>query len=63
MIKQTYEIKITFDADVKHGDPIDWLPQALEEGHFKFYTEKIYGTEVNPIDKEAPANKWIKDFK
>ena len=63
MIKQTYEIKITFDADVEDGDPKDWLPEALEEGNFKYKTHKIFGTEVTPIDKEDPANKWIKDFK
>jgi hypothetical protein len=63
MTIQTYKITITFDADVKDGDPKDWLPEALEEGHFKYKTHTIFGTEVEPIDKEDPANKWIKDFK
>ena len=49
---QTYEIKIIFDADVEDGDPKDWLPEALEEGHFKYKTQKIFSTEVKPIDKE-----------
>jgi len=60
---QTYEIKIIFDADVEDGDPKDWLPEALEEGYFKYKTQKIFSTEVKPIDKEDPMNKWIKDFK
>jgi len=63
MKTQTYEIKIIFDADVEDGDPKDWLPEALEEGHFKYKTQKIFSTEVKPIDKEDPMNKWIKDFK
>jgi len=63
VIKQTYKVTITFDSDVKDGDPKDWLPDALEEGWFKYKTDKIYGTEVTPIDIENPLNKWIKDFK
>jgi hypothetical protein len=63
MKKQTYKVIITFDADVEDGDPKDWLPAALEEGYFKYKTHKIFSTEVEPIDKEAPEHKWIKDFK
>jgi hypothetical protein len=58
---QTYEIKLIFDADVEDGDPKDWLPEALEEGNFKYKTNKIFGTEITPLDIESPENKWIKD--
>ena len=59
--KQTY--KITIIAETDNNDPKDWLPDALEEGWFKYNFTKVYGTEVEPIDKEAPIHKWIKDFK
>jgi hypothetical protein len=59
--KQTY--KITIIAETDNNDPKDWLSEALEEGWFKFNLTKVYGTEVEAIDKEAPIHKWIKDFK
>ena len=63
MIKQTYKVTITFDSDVEDGDPKDWLPEALEDSWFKFKTDKIYSTEIEPIDIEGTEYKWIKDFK
>jgi hypothetical protein len=61
---QTYKIEITIEADVeKDGHPRDWIDAALEEGHFKYSTLKIYGTDITPLDKEDPLHKWIKDFK
>lgn len=59
--KQTY--KITIIAETDNNDPKDWLAEALEEGWFKYNLVKVYGTEVEAIDKEAPIHKWIKDFK
>jgi len=61
---QTYEIKITLEVDVdKSGHPRDWIKEALEEGHWNYKIEKIYGTDITPLDKEDPIHKWIKDFK
>jgi len=62
--QQTYKIEITVECDPeKDGHPRDWLDKALKKGSFKRKTLTIYGTDITPLDKEDPANKWIKDFK
>jgi len=61
---QTYKIEITVEADpVADGHPRDWIDEAMKEGHFKYKTLTIYGTDITPLDKEDPVHKWIKDFK
>jgi hypothetical protein len=62
MITQDYIITVAFSADVKDGDPKDWLPQALREGNFKYKTNKIYSTEVEPIDRSNPKWKFLDDL-
>jgi len=58
---QTY--KITIVADTDNNDPKDWVKEALDEGHWKYKFTKIYGIDIEPIDKENPIHKWVKDFK
>ena len=60
---QDYQITITVQADVTEKSVREWLPQALEEGEWKYRTIKIYGTDITAINREEPTHKWIKDFK
>ena len=41
MKKQDYQITITLEADVTHKSVREWLPEALEEGEWKYRTVKI----------------------
>tara|TARA_R100001369_G_C3211814_1_gene148121 strand:+ start:277 stop:447 length:171 start_codon:yes stop_codon:yes gene_type:complete len=55
-MKQTYKITIYLESE---GDPKDWLPEALD---INLIPAKIYGHDVEPIDKDNPEYKWIKDL-
>ena len=63
MKNQDYEITITLEADVSEKSVREWLPQALEEGEWKYRTIKIYGTDIKAINRDEPRHKWVKDFK
>ena len=60
---QDYQITITVQADVTEKSVREWLPQALEEGEWKYRTIKIYGTDIKAIDIDSAKHKWIKDFR
>jgi endo-1,4-beta-mannosidase len=55
-MKQTYKVVIYLDSD---RDPKDWLPEALD---MNIIDARIFGHDVEPIDKENPTYKWIKDL-
>ena len=55
-MKQTYKITIYLESV---GDPKVWLPEALD---INLIPATIYGHDVEPIDKENPDYKWIKDL-
>ena len=59
--EQGYKVEITFTQPLKEQDPFEWVSEAIEEGHFKYKTNRIYATEVTPIDIESAEYKWLKD--
>jgi len=62
MKTQDYKIIITAKADVTDKAVRDWLPAALEEGDFHYKLVKIYSTEIEPVDRSEPSNKYIDDI-
>ena len=59
MKTQEYRITITAKADVTNKAVSEWLPAALNEGEFHYKLVKIYSTEIEPIDKSDPNNKYL----
>ena len=62
MKTQDYKITITAKADVTDKEVKEWLPVALNEGNFHYKLVKIYSTEVEPIDRGDPNNKYLNDI-
>ena len=62
MKTQEYRITITAKADVTDKAVSEWLPAALKEGEFHYKLVKIYSTEIEPIDKSDPNNKYLNDM-
>ena len=62
MKTQDYKITITAKADVTDKAVKEWLPAALNEGNFHYKLVKIYSTEIEPIDKSDPNNKYLNDM-
>jgi hypothetical protein len=62
MKTQDYRITITAKADVTDKAVSEWLPAALNEGEFHYKLVKIYSTEIEPIDKSDPNNKYLNDM-
>ena len=42
-------------------DPFDWITEAMDEGNFKYKTEAVHATSVEPIDIESDEYKWLRD--
>ena len=62
MKTQDYKITIIAKADVTDKAVKEWLPAALNEGNFHYKLVKIYSTEIEPIDKSDPNNKYLNDM-
>ena len=62
MKTQDYKITLTVKADVTDRAVKEWLPAALNEGNFHYRLLKVYSTEIEPIDKSDPNNKYLNDM-
>ena len=62
MKKQDYIITLTVKADVTDRAVKEWLPAALNEGNFHYRLLKVYSTEIEPIDRGDPDNKYLNDM-
>ena len=62
MKTQDYKLEIIIKADVSKKSVKDWLPSALSEGDWKYKVDKLYSTDITPIDRSNPDYKWLKDM-
>ena len=62
MKTQDYKITLTVKADVTDRAVKERLPAALNEGNFHYRLLKVYSTEIEPIDRGDPDNKYLNDM-
>ena len=62
MKTQDYKIEIIIKADVSKKSIKEWLPDALDEGDWKYRVVKLYSSDITPIDRENPNYKWLSDM-
>ena len=62
MKTQDYKIEIIIKADVSKKSVKEWLPDALDEGDWKYRVVKLYSSDITPIDRENPDYKWLSDM-
>ena len=62
MKTQDYKIEIIIKADVSKKSVKEWLPDALDEGDWKYKVVKLYSSDITPIDRENPDYKWLSDM-
>ena len=62
MKTQDYKIEIIIKADVSKKSVKEWLPDALDEGDWKYKVVKLYSSDITPIDRENPDYKWLNDM-
>ena len=62
MKTQDYKITLTVKADVTDRAVKEWLPAALNEGNFQYRLLKVYSTEIEPINRGDPDNKYLNDM-
>ena len=58
---QGYKVEIIFTQPLNAPDPFDWITEAMDEGNFKYKTEAVHATSVEPIDIESDEYKWLRD--
>tara|TARA_R100000742_G_C4271698_1_gene90708 strand:+ start:24 stop:320 length:297 start_codon:yes stop_codon:yes gene_type:complete len=58
---QGYKVEIIFTQPLNAPDPFDWISEAMDEGNFKYKTEAVHATSVEPIDIESDEYKWLRD--
>ena len=58
---QGYKVEIIFTQSLEASDPFDWITEAMDEGNFKYKTEAVHATSVEPIDIESDEYKWLRD--
>ena len=59
--QQGYKVEIIFTTPLNAVDPFNWISEAVQEGHFKYQTNTIHATSVEPIDIESDEYKWLRD--
>ena len=59
--QQGYKVEIIFTQPLDSPDPFDWVSEAMEEGNFKYKTNAIHATSVEPIDIDSEEYKWLRD--
>ena len=59
--QQGYKVEIIFTTTLNAVDPFNWISKAVQEGEFKYQTNAIHTTSVEPIDIESEEYKWLRD--
>ena len=59
--QQGYKVEIIFTTPLNAVDPFDWISKAVQEGEFKYQTNAIHTTSVEPIDIHSNEYKWLRD--
>ena len=59
--QQGYKVEIIFTQPLDAKDPFDWISDAIDEGEFKYKTNAIHATSVEPIDIDSDEYKWLRD--
>jgi len=59
--QQGYKVEIIFTTPLNAVDPFNWIAEAVEEGHWKYQTNAIHATSVEPIDVNSDEYKWLRD--
>ena len=59
--QQAYKVEIIFTTPLNAVDPFNWISKAVQEGEFKYQTNAIHTTSVEPIDIESEEYKWLRD--
>ena len=56
-----YKVEIIFTQSLDAPDPFDWVSEAMEQGNFKYKTNAVHATSVEPIDIDSDEYKWLRD--
>ena len=59
--QQGYKVEIIFTTPLNAVDPFNWIAKAVQEGEFKYQTNAIHATSVEPIDIDGKEYKWLRD--
>ena len=59
--QQGYKVEIIFTTPLNAVDPFNWISKAVQEGEFKYQTNAIHTTSVEPIDIDSDEYKWLRD--
>ena len=60
-MQQGYKVEIIFTTPLNAVDPFNWISKAGQEGEFKYQTNAIHTTSVEPIDIHSDEYKWLRD--
>ena len=60
-MQQGYKVEIIFTTPLHAVAPFNWISKAVQEGEFKYQTNAIHTTSVEPIDIHSDEYKWLRD--